>query len=162
IFMTSMAIFVVGSLLYALASSMEHLIVLRAVQGLGAAAINPIVLTIAGDLFSMQVRARIQSVLSTVWAIGAALGPLLGSIIVTALLLSLFVWVESRAPEPVVPLNLLRHRLLGLTSVGGLLVGACMYSNAAYLPLFVQGGQGGSPRDVAWVTGTMSVLWTVG
>jgi MFS family permease len=238
IFMISMGIFLLGSLLCGLATSMEQLIVFRAVQGLGAAGINPIVLTIAGDLFSLEERARIQSVLSTMWAVGAVLGPLVGSLIVSvttwrwvfwmdlpiglvvtailatsfheqvvakrhqidylgaalltggitalllalveggqsgfdtllvlgllagaAVLLTLFVWVESRAPEPIVPLNLLRHRLLGLTSLGGLLVGACMYSNASYLPLFVQGGQGGSPRDVAWVTGTMSVLWTIG
>jgi MFS family permease len=233
-----MGIFLVGSLLCGLATSIEQLIAFRAVQGLGAAGVHPVVQTIAGDIFSLQERARIQSVMSTVWAVGAVLGPVLGSIIVSVttwrwvfwinipisllaalvlavsfhervekqrhqldylgagiltagiaalllalveggqsgfgsplvlglllgagLLLALFLWVETQAPEPIVPLGLLRHRLLGLTSLGGLLVGGCMYSNSSFVPLFVQGAQGRTPLDVAWVMGSMSVVWTVG
>src|SRR5207237_5498843 len=86
----------------------------------------------------------------------------LGSLAAATVLLALFVWAETRAPEPVLPLGLLRHRLLGLTSLGAFVLGAAMYTNGSYVPLFIQGAQGGSPWGVGWVAATMSVCWTLG
>src|SRR5262249_61249727 len=86
----------------------------------------------------------------------------LGLLAAAAVLLALFVWAETRAPEPVLPLGMLRDRLLGVTSLGAFVLGAAMYTNGSYVPLFIQGVQGGSPWDVGWIAATMSVCWTLG
>jgi len=64
---------------------MEALIAWRAVQGLGAGAIQPVSLTIVGDLFDVRERARMQGVFGAVWGIAGLVGPLLGGAIVHAL-----------------------------------------------------------------------------
>ncbi|HLH22759.1 MAG TPA: MDR family MFS transporter [Chloroflexota bacterium] len=81
---------------------------------------------------------------------------------VSAIALTLLAWVETGTPEPVVPYALLRRRLLGLASVAAAILGACVISTSTYLPLLVQGAQGGTPEDVAWVTGAVSLAWTAG
>ncbi len=238
LFLSAMALFLLGSLLCGLAGSMEVLIACRAVQGLGAGGLLTITITLAGDLFPLDERPKIQGAISAVWGIAAIVGPAVGSAIVsqtswrwvfwlnlpigglaTAILatsfhervtvcrqqvdyagavlltagvgallgalvgggqagftsppvlgllgaavalLALLARVEVRAAEPVVPLRLLRDRLQALASVAALALGACIYSASTYLPLLVQGVQGGRPYDVALVTGTVSVAWTAG
>jgi EmrB/QacA subfamily drug resistance transporter len=75
------SLFLVGSALCGLAGSMEQLIVFRAIQGLGAGAILPLVLTVIGDNFPMEQRARIQGFFSSVWGISSLLGPVVGGLI---------------------------------------------------------------------------------
>lgn len=72
--------FVVGSVLCALAPGMVPLIAFRAVQGIGAGAILPGVMTIIGDLYSVEERARIQGYLASVWAVASVAGPALGGV----------------------------------------------------------------------------------
>ncbi|MGW5921808.1 MDR family MFS transporter [Nocardia fluminea] len=74
------AVFALGSLLCGLASSMLALIVFRAVQGIGAGAIQPTTMVIAGDLYTLAERATIQGYLAGVWAVASVAGPLLGGI----------------------------------------------------------------------------------
>lgn len=76
------ATFAVGSLLCGLATSMTALIVFRAVQGIGAGAIQPMTMVIAGDLYTLAERAKVQGYLASVWAISAVAGPLLGGVFV--------------------------------------------------------------------------------
>ncbi|HET7306913.1 MAG TPA: MDR family MFS transporter [Gammaproteobacteria bacterium] len=71
-------IFLVGSAACAGAWSMESLIGFRALQGLGAGSIMATVNTLAGDLFSVRERARVQGWLSSVWGMAAIIGPTLG------------------------------------------------------------------------------------
>jgi EmrB/QacA subfamily drug resistance transporter len=71
-------LFLVGSAASASAWSMVALIAFRAVQGLGAGSIMATVNTVAGDLFSVRERARVQGWLSSVWGMAAILGPTLG------------------------------------------------------------------------------------
>src|SRR5438128_1010807 len=52
------AVFLVGSTLCGLAWSMLSLIVFRAVQGIGAGAVQPISMTIIGDLYTLEERAK--------------------------------------------------------------------------------------------------------
>ena len=59
---------------------MPALIVARAVQGLGAGAVQPMSMTIVGDLYSVEERARVQGYLASVWAISAVVGPTLGGV----------------------------------------------------------------------------------
>ncbi len=74
-------LFMVGSALCGLSGSMQQLIVFRAVQGLGAGAILPIVITIIGDNFPIEERARIQGFFSGVWGVSSLLGPVVGGLI---------------------------------------------------------------------------------
>ncbi|MFO0890250.1 MAG: MFS transporter [Isosphaeraceae bacterium] len=71
-------LFTVGSMLSGTAGSMGQLIAMRTIQGLGAGAVGPIVLTLLGDLFSLEERARIQGLFSMVWGCSSIGGPLLG------------------------------------------------------------------------------------
>ncbi len=73
-----LVVFSIGSMLSGTAQSMGQLIVMRTIQGLGAGAVAPIVLTLLGDLFSLKERARIQGLFSTVWGLSSIAGPLIG------------------------------------------------------------------------------------
>ncbi|MFD5479390.1 MFS transporter [Streptomyces hawaiiensis] len=74
-------IFLLGSLLCALAWSMGALIAFRIVQGLGGGALQGTVQTLAADLYPLKDRPKIQSKLSTVWAVSAVAGPSLGGVL---------------------------------------------------------------------------------
>ncbi|MGX1777769.1 MDR family MFS transporter [Nocardia brasiliensis] len=74
------AVFALGSLLCGLATSMLGLIIFRAVQGIGAGAIQPMTMTIAGDLYTLTERAKVQGYLASIWALSSVAGPLLGGI----------------------------------------------------------------------------------
>ena len=74
------AVFVLGSLLCGIAWSMPALIVARAVQGIGAGAVQPIGLTIIGDLYSLEERSRVQGYVASEWGISSVLGPLTGGL----------------------------------------------------------------------------------
>ncbi len=79
----SILIFMGGSALCGLSTSMTALIVFRALQGIGAGGLMPVAQTIVGDLYTLEQRARMQGLFSSVWAISAVLGPLLGGLLVT-------------------------------------------------------------------------------
>src|SRR5205085_6959529 len=74
-------IFLVGSLLCGFAWSMPSMIVFRLIQGLGAGSMQPVAITIAGDIYSPRERLKIQGWLSSVWAIAAIIGPVAGGLI---------------------------------------------------------------------------------
>ena len=59
---------------------MTVLIAFRAVQGLGAGAIMPISITVAGDIYTVAERAKAQGYLASVWAISSVVGPTLGGV----------------------------------------------------------------------------------
>ncbi|WP_270889884.1 MFS transporter [Pedococcus sp. 5OH_020] len=73
-------LFLVGSVLCGFAWSMPALIAFRAVQGLGAGAVQPMAITIAGDIYSVAERAKAQGYLASVWAIASVVGPTLGGV----------------------------------------------------------------------------------
>ncbi|MGI8880941.1 MAG: MDR family MFS transporter [Jatrophihabitans sp.] len=73
-------LFLLGSIMCGVAWSMPVLIAFRAVQGLGAGAVQPMSMTIVGDLYSLQERARVQGYLASVWGISAVVGPTLGGV----------------------------------------------------------------------------------
>src|SRR5262249_932953 len=75
-------LFLLGSAASGLAPSMPLLIAFRAIQGLGAGAMQPVTLTIVGDIYSFEERGRIQALLSGVWGVAGMVGPLLGGAIV--------------------------------------------------------------------------------
>ncbi|QIZ99387.1 MDR family MFS transporter [Leifsonia sp. PS1209] len=80
IVLIGIGLFLVGSVLCGFAWSMPALIAFRAVQGLGAGAIQPMAVTIAGDIYTVAERAKAQGYLASVWAISSVVGPTLGGL----------------------------------------------------------------------------------
>jgi multidrug resistance protein len=71
-------VFLVGSAACGGAWDMDSLIFFRGLQAVGAGAIMATVNTIAGDIYTVKERAKIQGWLSSVWGVSAILGPGLG------------------------------------------------------------------------------------
>jgi EmrB/QacA subfamily drug resistance transporter len=229
ILLLGLAIFLAGSMGSGLARSMEMLVAMRVVQGVGAGALQPVSLTIIGDLFTVQERARIQGVFGAVWGLAGMVGPLVGGLIVGvaswrwvfflnlpfglvaaallvafyrekgreetsrpridvlgALLLSsavlslllgaggrtpaftlplavvsalLFVWVERRATDPLLPMTLLATPVIRISSILGFLMGAVMMGALMYTPLYVQSVLHGSPTEAGTSVAPMLVGW---
>lgn len=71
-------LFFAGSVCCGFAWNMAVLIVFRAVQGLGAGAVQPMAMTIAGDIYTVAERAKVTGYLASVWGISAVVGPTIG------------------------------------------------------------------------------------
>jgi EmrB/QacA subfamily drug resistance transporter len=87
-------LFLVGSALSGIAWSMESMIVFRLIQGIGAGSMQPVAVTIAGDLYTPRERLRIQAALSGIWALAAIIGPLVGGLIVEHASWSWIFWIN--------------------------------------------------------------------
>jgi MFS family permease len=79
ILLTAVSVFLAGAIACGFAHSMPQLIAARALQGLGAAGLVPIALTVSADLYSLEERARVQGLFSGVWGVASLIGPLLGA-----------------------------------------------------------------------------------
>jgi EmrB/QacA subfamily drug resistance transporter len=71
-------LFLTGSALCASSWDMVSLICFRGLQGIGAGAIMATVNTLAGDLYELKDRGRVQGWLASVWGISAVFGPTIG------------------------------------------------------------------------------------
>jgi multidrug resistance protein len=80
IMLLGIAMFLLGSILCATAWNMLALIIFRAIQGIGAGAVQPTAITIVGDIYTVAERARVQGYLASVWAISSVVGPMLGGV----------------------------------------------------------------------------------
>lgn len=65
----------------------------------------------------------------------------------TVACLALFVLVEHRATEPIIPLRLFREPIFTVAALIGLVVGMAMFGAIAYLPVFLQMVDGASPTE---------------
>ncbi|GAA1952718.1 MDR family MFS transporter [Microbacterium deminutum] len=63
---------------------------------------------------------------------------IIGLIIATVVFGVLFVFIERRAAEPVIPLGLFRNRNFNLTTAAGLITGVAMFGALAYMPTYLQ------------------------
>lgn len=229
IMLASMALFLAGSMASGQARTMTQLIVFRAIQGIGAGGMQPMAITIVGDIFSLEERARMQGIFGSVWAIAGLVGPLLGGLIVSTLswrwvfyvnvplgilsavilsfalvedvqlrdrkldvagaallstaivallvgvdgaftavlvpvsvvLLAVFLFVEGRVREPLVPLRLFTQRTLATASLVQGASGGAMVGLVTFVPLYVQGVLGGSPTQAGVSITPMAVAWPV-
>ena len=84
-YLSGIAVFLVGSVLSGAATSMTALIAARALQGLGAGAVVPLSMTIVGELYSLAERAHTQALFSGVWGVASIAGPLAGGYITDSL-----------------------------------------------------------------------------
>jgi EmrB/QacA subfamily drug resistance transporter len=80
-FLVGLVLFVTGSIAAGLSTSMEMLIVCRAVQGLGAGILIPVATAAIADLYSPIERGKMQGVMGAVFGLGTAAGPVLGGLI---------------------------------------------------------------------------------
>jgi MFS family permease len=87
-------LFAAGSALAGFASSFDVLVVGRIVQGAGAGAIQPVTMTIVGDLWEVHERGKVQGVIGAVWGTSGALGPLLGGLIATTIGWRWIFWIN--------------------------------------------------------------------
>jgi EmrB/QacA subfamily drug resistance transporter len=69
---------------------------------------------------------------------------ILGLFALAAAMLALFILLETRAEEPVIPLGLLRNRVLSVSSVVSFLMGGAFFPVVTFIPLYFQGVLGAS------------------
>jgi EmrB/QacA subfamily drug resistance transporter len=81
-FMIGLAIFTVTSFVAAFSQSIEMLIALRALQGLGAAFIMPLSLSLISDAFPPEERGKAVGIWGAISVSGIALGPVIGGLLV--------------------------------------------------------------------------------
>ena len=236
ILLLGIALFLLGSILCAAAWNMLALIVFRAIQGIGAGAVQPTAMTIVGDIYTVAERARVQGYLASVWAISSVVGPLLGgvfsqlgiwrgvfliniplcllaawmfnrhfhetitprersvdalgalllasamtSLVLAVLgggqswawgsapsisaftagvvLLAIFVVVERRAAEPILPLWVFSRRLLCATTIVALGVGAILMGLTSYVPTYLEGSLHVRPVVAGLALAALTIGW---
>src|SRR5947209_5067381 len=142
-FVIAIAIFLVGSALCGAAQSMTELIVFRAIQGLGAGGLFPLVQALVDYLGSATLTAAIVSVLMiAVWG-GSAYAwgspEILALAAAAVVLLALFMLIERRAREPVIPLWLFASSIVRSTSLAIFAVGAVLFGTLNFLPVLAPG-----------------------
>ncbi len=236
IILTGIGLFLLGSILCGVAWSMPSLIAFRALQGLGAGAVLPVSITIAGDIYSLEERAKVQGYLASVWAVSSVVGPSLGGVFsalgiwrgiflvniplcilagwmlvrtlhenverakhtvdyagaalmagslgllilgalqggeawewnspisfgvfgVGAVLLVIFILVERRAAEPILPSWVVSRRLLVTTALASFGVGAVMIGLTSYVPTFLEGSLAVSPLVAGLALAALTLGW---
>ncbi|MEO6879350.1 MAG: MDR family MFS transporter [Mycobacteriaceae bacterium] len=80
-FLSAITIFVLGSILCGLATSMYELAAFRAFQGIGAGGLFSLALTIIGDIVPPRERARYQGYFLAVFGTSSVLGPVIGGVL---------------------------------------------------------------------------------
>ncbi|MFI6895785.1 MFS transporter [Streptomyces sp. NPDC050256] len=85
------------------------------------------------------------------WQTGAMLA---GSVVLTLL----FVFTESRASEPIIPLRLFRNRTITLASLASLFVGVSMFAGTVFFSQYFQLARGKSPT----MSGVMTIPMIAG
>jgi MFS family permease len=238
IILTGIVLFLLGSILCGLAWSMPALIAFRVVQGLGAGAVLPVAITIAGDIYSLAERAKVQGYLASVWAVSSVVGPTLGGVFsslgiwrgiflvnvplcllagwmlvrkfhesivrtkhrvdylgavlltvslsliilgaleggqawawnsplsiavftVGAVLLAIFLLLERRAAEPVLPPWVVSRRLLATTALISFGVGSVVLGLTSYVPTFLQGALATSPVLAGLSLAALTIGWPI-
>jgi len=85
IFQTAIVIFLIGSVLCGISQSMNQLVAARALQGLGAGGMMPLVLAIIGDIIPPRQRGRYMGYFGAVFGVSSVAGPLLGGFLTDSL-----------------------------------------------------------------------------
>jgi EmrB/QacA subfamily drug resistance transporter len=109
-FIAGIALFTAGSAAAALSPSIDFLIAARAIQGVAAAIVTPLTLTLLAEAFPPEQRGLALGVWSGISGIGVALGPLVGGALTQAASWHWIFWVN--VPIGLALLPLARARLV--------------------------------------------------
>jgi EmrB/QacA subfamily drug resistance transporter len=82
-----------------------------------------------------------------------------GLLVAAVLILALLLWVERRAPDPVLPLRLWRERLFATATLHGLFSGWAVFGTISFVPLFVQAVLGASATAAGTTLTPMMLGW---
>ncbi|HET8995648.1 MAG TPA: MDR family MFS transporter, partial [Acetobacteraceae bacterium] len=94
VFYVGVGVFLTGSTLCGFAPSMVWLVLFRALQGFGAGGVQPIAMTICGDIYTPSERAHVQGLISSVFGVSAVVGPTLGAFLVEHVAWPVVFWVN--------------------------------------------------------------------
>jgi EmrB/QacA subfamily drug resistance transporter len=72
-----------------------------------------------------------------------------------------FVLVERRAPEPLLPLDLFRNKIVSVSCAAGLVIGALLFAVTIYAPVFMQDVLGSSATNSGALLIPLSAGWVV-
>lgn len=132
VMLAGIAVFTLASIASALSTSSEALIAARAVQGLGAAAIMPLSLTLLASAVPPAMRAAAIGIWGGVSGLGVALGPVVGGAVVEGVSWQAIFWLNVPVALVAVPLLLVattesRGTWQRLDPVGTLLLGGAVF-----------------------------------
>jgi len=237
LYQIGITVFLIGSVLSGISSSMEQLIIFRAIQGLGAGALVPLAMTIIGDIFTITERTKMQAYFGGVWGFSSVIGPFVGGFITdqlswrwvffinipvglaaafimgialkepkrterpaidyagaivlmaaitflmlalveggtsfatllaprnllllsgSVLLAAIFVWIEKRAADPIIPFQLFRNRTVSVSVIAGFLGGVAMFGAISFVPLFAQGALGSTATEAGSLLTPLMLSW---
>lgn len=103
-FLIGVSIFTAASALAALAPSVEALIATRALQGIGAAIVTPLTLTMVSEAFPPEKRGAALGIWGGISGLGVALGPFVGGAIVEGIAWQWIFWLNVPVGIALVPL----------------------------------------------------------
>jgi EmrB/QacA subfamily drug resistance transporter len=237
LYQIGIGLFLVGSILSGMSTTMTQLILYRALQGVGAGVLMPLAMTIIGDIYTLKERTKMQAVFSGVWGISSIIGPLIGGFLTdhlswrwvfyinipfglaaalitgfalqepkprerpnidyagaitlilavgmlmlalveggssTATLLSpkniglllgsvvlfgLFLFIEKRAIDPIMPPTLFRNRTVAVSLLASLGVGVGMFGTISFVPFFAQGVLGSTATEAGSMLTPLLLSW---
>jgi EmrB/QacA subfamily drug resistance transporter len=103
-FVIGVGLFTAASALAAIAPSIEALIAARALQGLGAAIVTPLTLTLISEAFPVEKRAAALGIWGGITGLGVALGPFVGGAVVEGISWQWIFWANVPIGLALVPL----------------------------------------------------------
>jgi EmrB/QacA subfamily drug resistance transporter len=103
-FVAGVGLFTVASAFAAVAPSIEALIAARALQGLGAAILTPLTLTLISDAFPPQKRAAALGIWGGITGLGVAIGPFVGGAVVEGIAWQWIFWANVPIGIALIPL----------------------------------------------------------
>jgi EmrB/QacA subfamily drug resistance transporter len=107
-FISGIVLFTLSSAAAAVAPSTDTLIAARAIQGLGAAIVTPLTLTLLADAFPPQRRGVALGIWSAISGVAVALGPLVGGAVVQLASWHYIFWINVPVGAVLVPLSIAR------------------------------------------------------
>ena len=103
-FLGGIIVFLIGSVLAGASQTMDQLIILRAIQGIGGGSIMALSFTAIGDLFPPAERGKYQGIVAATFGLASVIGPTLGGLITDNLSWNWVFYVNLPLGLPVIAL----------------------------------------------------------